>query len=139
MAMTIGKLQQEMHHEQIKLDEISASLRRKGDFDSAEKIQSVRSRLTSLAYQPLGTLGPERELMPVSGRPDMTRLQQTMHHEQIALDKIIAELNGNMLAAMDALRGVRQRLTAESYVPSTTPTYTAQSTMPQLKKVVRQY
>ena len=65
--------------------------------------------------------------MPLGGEPNMTRLQQTMHHEQIELDRVIGEL-----------QGVRQRLTAESYTGPRAPSYAAPiPATPQLKKIRR--
>ena len=178
MAMTIDAWQKELHREQINLGKIISALKRKKDFKNAGKLEKLRERLKTLAYQPLpagpggrmpGVMDPMKFMeymypkvneivrkigknnfdllidaighsdnpeklvktiiagMPLGGEPNMTRLQQTMHHEQIELDRTIGEL-----------QGVRQRLTAGSYTGPRAPSYAAPiPATPQLKKIRR--
>ncbi|MDI6917992.1 MAG: hypothetical protein QMC80_09385 [Thermoplasmatales archaeon] len=110
MAMTIGSWQKELHHEQIVLDKIISALRRKKDLKNAEKLEKLRERLRTLAYQPISgahITGGGGMVMTTEG------LQKCLHHEQIELDNITSSLRENV----ERIQGVRKRLTVLAYLP----------------------
>ena len=88
MAMTIDAWQKELHREQINLGKIISALKRKKDFKNAGKLEKLRERLKTLAYQPLPA-GPGGR-MP--GVMDPMKFMEYMYPK---LDKIVKKIGRN--------------------------------------------